>query len=96
MAYVLQTSARADEQARKIDTWWRVNRGAAPDVFLKELGQAYEILCAMPSLGTSYRGVKRVLLRRTRHHLYYTVDEERRTVVIRAIRHAVRRRVLLP
>jgi plasmid stabilization system protein ParE len=93
MAYVLQTSAPADEHARKIDTWWRMNRAAAPDLFLKELGQAYEILAAMPSLGTTYRGLRRVLLRQTRHHVYYAVDDESRTVVIRGIWHAVRRRV---
>lgn len=79
--------------SRKIDTWWRMNRAAAPDLFLKELGQAYEILSVMPSLGTPYRGLRRILLRKTRHHVYYALDEERRSVVVRGIWHAVRRRV---
>lgn len=92
MAYALQTSARADENARAIDTWWRTNRQASPDLFLKELSQAYEIILSMPSLGSPYRGGRRVLLRKTRHHVYYSIDESARTVNVLAIWHAVRKR----
>ncbi len=37
MPYAFQTTTETDEHVHKIDTWWRANRHAAPDLFLKEL-----------------------------------------------------------
>ncbi len=74
--------ARAD--VARIDAWWRANRSAAPDLFTNELERASLALEDNPALGVPYQpkpGVRRMLLRRTRYHLYF-VEEPRRVLVV--------------
>jgi plasmid stabilization system protein ParE len=68
----------AERQAREIDRWWREHRAAAPGLFLDELAATIELIGDMPLAGRRYhggpvRGVRRVLLRSTRYHVYYVV-----------------------
>lgn len=69
----VELSEEAEAQVDEIDTWWRQNRRAAPDLFSDELAKALADLEAMPSLGTIYRAgpepVRRILLRRTHYHV---------------------------
>ena len=65
---------RAAEDAAKIEAWWKVNRLAAPELFLSELEQALDAIARSPMLGTAtsgdeLRGARRVLMRRTRYHV---------------------------
>ncbi len=67
------TTPPADDDIRQVDRWWRDNRQAAPDLFVEELAEAFELLAAAPELGHRYRsrrvaGVRRILLRATRYH----------------------------
>jgi plasmid stabilization system protein ParE len=83
---------RAAEEAETVARWWRTHRDAA-ELFETELLQALELVRTMPSLGTpapdeSLAGVRRVLLRRTRYHVYYRVIGDELRVL--AIWHAVR------
>lgn len=66
---------RATREIEKVDEWWRKNRPSSPDVFVTELERTIAAVAIMPTLGTTARseravGVRRVLLRRTRYHVY--------------------------
>jgi plasmid stabilization system protein ParE len=72
---------RAVEDALRIDAWWTANRLAAPDLFQRELETTVAAVASSPLLGTispddEFRDVRRVLMRRTRYHVYYrTIGE---------------------
>jgi plasmid stabilization system protein ParE len=72
----LRTTPEADAQIREIDAWWRKNRPAAPGLFLNELNESFELIAGAPQIGRLYRQspvrhTRRLLLGRTRYHVYY-------------------------
>ncbi len=74
------TTPEADAQISSIDDWWRENRLASPNLFFDELSAAFELIARAPSIGRLYRrspvvGTRRILLRGTRHHVYYVPSE---------------------
>ena len=80
MSLSVTTTPEADTQIRIIDDWWRANRRASPDLFLEELAAAFDLVARAPYLGRLYRrspvrGARRILLRGTRHHVYYFPGE---------------------
>ena len=84
LSFRLTPQARA--QFDFIDEWWRANRTASPDLFCVELERAIAVTRSNPSLGTGYPheslpNLRRLLLRRTRFHVYYVVDDDTATVV---------------
>jgi hypothetical protein len=48
------TDPEADDQALRIDTWWRENRRDAPDLFVEELEGAFALLEGAPAAGRRY------------------------------------------
>ena len=77
----VRTAAVAFAEAKLIDEWWRINRPAAPDLFKDELAHAMALISALPKAGRSMRragisGVRYVLLRSTRYHVFYTIDDD--------------------
>jgi plasmid stabilization system protein ParE len=89
----VQTTLEADAQIREIHRWWRENRSAAPGLFVEELRSAFELIGSAPGIGRVYRrapvsGTRRVLLRKTRYHVYYVVREDEAWVL--ALWHARR------
>ena len=70
------------DDARQIQDWWIENRPAAPTLFLDELKSALDLLAAQPQAGRIARSdqdlanVRRLLMHRSRYHLYYRVDGE--------------------
>lgn len=83
-------TAPARKQADRIDRWWRENRPAASDLFARELGDARSLIAATPEVGSPYierNGVlvRRVVLPKTRHHVYYEVDRKNDLVMILAV-----------
>jgi plasmid stabilization system protein ParE len=93
MTIAVIVSPEAEAQIREIDSWWRENRKAAPDLFVQELAEATTTLETMPSAGHStshpeVKGLRRILLRATRYHVYYVSNAE--TVLILAVWSAVR------
>ncbi len=67
----------------------------APGLVLRELARATSLLSTMPMAGTAYRratsaSYRRPLLRRSRFHVYYVIDETERVIRIVAIWNAVR------
>jgi len=77
-----EVSRRAQKQIEKIGRWWVENRTDSPDLFLDELAKAEDLLRASPEMGTVYAEhksgkVRRILLTKTQHHLYYRYRTER-------------------
>lgn len=69
---------RAASEIDEIDTWWRANRPAAPELFRLELQRCLRAIAVMPSLGARASNVaalevRRVLLASSRYHVYYRI-----------------------
>jgi plasmid stabilization system protein ParE len=84
--------ARAAEEVAEIDTWWRSHRDAA-DLFAVELSGMIGVLVDAPGLGASavdprLGQVRRVLLRKTRYHVYFRVMAD--SLEVLAVWHANR------
>ena len=95
MSLPVALTERASAQVDAVDDWWRANRSSAPELFAQELADALDLLSVMPQAGRRYErsgvsGVRRLVLRATRHHVYYRVDPEQITVL--AVWSAVRGR----
>jgi len=72
MSLPVVVSPEAERQIDAIDAWWRTNRQAAPQLFIEELAEAVAMIEFAPEVGRRYahpelKGVRRVLLRATRH-----------------------------
>ena len=83
-------TARARRRALLVASWWRANRTEAPDLFEQELQEANQTLEANPLLGPVYetvgaRVMRRLLLRASEQHVYYSVDGATKTVVVHTI-----------
>jgi plasmid stabilization system protein ParE len=91
----LEVAPQAKTQIETIGAWWRANREAAPELFAHELANALERLTARPRSGVLYtkrRGptIRRLLLPKTHHHVYFSYDEAADLVEVRAVWHAAR------
>jgi hypothetical protein len=78
------------------DRWWREHRDAK-DVFLDEFQDVLRQIASTPGLGQRYRRaggklIQRMLMKKTRGHVYYVHDSERDIVEIHSIWGARRRR----
>jgi len=93
VSHTLRTTPEAESQIREIDAWWRKNRPAAPGLFLNELTESFDLIARAPQIGRLYRpspvpNVRRLLLTRTRYHIYYAVNNDQ--VWLLAVWHAQR------
>ena len=89
-------TARAAQQARRALAWWRERRPAAPDLLEQELRNVLALVASAPTLGAVARdarvkGVRRVLLRKTRYHVYYRVDAAGAQLEVLGVWHTSRR-----
>ena len=76
--------------------WWNRNRQLAPEMLVRELEAGLNLICDEPHAGRqrrsrAYGPMRSLLLRRTRYHLFYSIDDEREEVTVVAFRHASRR-----
>jgi plasmid stabilization system protein ParE len=83
----------AEQQLKVVDAWWRQNRPAATELFEQEFASATETLATHPGVGAPVRrrrvkGLRRVLLRSTRYHVYYVATD--RAVFVLAVWSAIR------
>jgi plasmid stabilization system protein ParE len=93
--YRVQIAGPARDHVRAISDWWREHRQQNPGLFQEELRQAITLLKAFPLAGPAHpspvhRDVRRTLLRRTQHYVYYVIDEVGRVVTIVAVWHTAR------
>jgi plasmid stabilization system protein ParE len=76
----LRLTPRALAEAKRIKTWWHRHRSSVPDLFERELDVALAHILATPTLGILYdQGdlevpVRRVLLPKSKNHVYYAVE----------------------
>jgi plasmid stabilization system protein ParE len=76
----LRLTPRALADAKRMKTWWQRHRPKAPDLFEQELTAALERIASAPNLGSIYEGgggnaeVRRLLMPKTRNHVYYAVE----------------------
>jgi plasmid stabilization system protein ParE len=78
----LEISKRARRQIERIQAWWVEHRRDVPHLFLEEIAAAEWYLRSAPEIGSIYSEhktgtVRRLLLRKTRHHLYYRYRADR-------------------
>jgi plasmid stabilization system protein ParE len=90
-------SPRARRQIERAVRWWRANRPAAPDLLERELAAILDRIARSPELGRSMYppserlpGLRRVLLSRTRYHLYFAPDGASGVLNVVALWHAER------
>jgi plasmid stabilization system protein ParE len=92
---------RSEAQVLEAAQWWRANRPAATELFDEELITSLQLLVELPELGRRYPhprvgGVRRLLMPRTRYHLYYVHEVEDEALIVLALWSSVRgRRPLL-
>ena len=93
MPVEVEFSDEARGHVRVVDEWWRANRLSAPGLFRDELAAAVEHLRFHPLAGRRYDAtsepeIRRLVLPRTRYHVYYAIHETR--VLIHAVWHTSR------
>jgi plasmid stabilization system protein ParE len=80
----------AEQQADYCDAWWRENRPASRDLFARELAEAKALVLNVPDIGSVYtmlegQPVRRVLMKKTRHHFYYVVDADHDCITVHSV-----------
>jgi plasmid stabilization system protein ParE len=89
-------SRRAAAEVARARRWWLTHRDKAPSAFDDELEALIDRLEDSPfEIGLVVRnlpGVRRVLLRRIRYHVYFRVAESGSSVEVLALWHASRGR----
>jgi len=83
-------SKRARRHIEAIQAWWSKNRPSSPGLFLEELYEVERRLRDSPTLGVVYAAhksglVRRVLLARTKRHVYFRFRAERDELVVLAV-----------
>jgi plasmid stabilization system protein ParE len=76
-----EVSKRARRNIERIQAWWVENRPAAASLFLDELAEAEQLLRTSPECGVIYAThrtgvVRRLVLGKTSHQLYYRYRPE--------------------
>jgi plasmid stabilization system protein ParE len=94
---VVRTTPSADCRVFDAARWWWENRPAAPDLFVREFVDAITKLTRTPRLGTSYAhpqiaNVRRLLMRRTKYHIYYVYQPDHDEVWVLSVWRAMRGR----
>ncbi len=93
--YRVGIAPQALELIEEVRAWWTANRRANPTLFDQELWAARRRIATAPHAGEAYThprvsGVRRVLMPRSRYHVYYLVDDAATQVWIVAVWHAAR------
>jgi hypothetical protein len=76
----LRIGKRAQGQAARIEQWWAEHREAAPGLFVDELEATFRFLCSERGAGVRWPTprrptLRRILMPRSKNHVYFMVDE---------------------
>lgn len=82
----IRFTPRAESEAGREQTWWRENRPSTPGLFDDELAALVEQIGETPTIGTVYPStfdvvVRRVLMTKTKNHVYYAAHDNEIVVV---------------
>ena len=71
----------AERQIVTIQAWWSEHRAIAPNLFAEELASGLDLIARLPRSGRRLRhrdvpGLRRLLLRSSRYHLYYAPADD--------------------
>lgn len=85
----------AADQVREAETWWRLNRRAAPNAIREEIEHLLPIMALQPRIGARAKGVKlkgvrRIHIKRINYHLYYHVTGDPEFLEVVALWHSSR------
>lgn len=88
--YRLDVASRARRQVKKLSSWWRKNRTAAPNAVHDELARVFRLILAQPRIGPPALDVRlpdvhRIHLSRIHHYLYYRVLESEGLIEVLAV-----------
>jgi len=91
----VEITALAGQHIRKAESWWRINRTAAPNAIRQELQQAFTFIALQPRIGSLARnvrlqGVRRIYLPNIKYHLYWHILADPDRVEVVAFWHARR------
>jgi plasmid stabilization system protein ParE len=80
----------AEEQLGEIVEWWAAHREASPLLVTQEFDRCVSLLEASPDVGVRFLrsrvpGVRRLVMKRTKHHVYYLHDEPNGVVYVLAV-----------
>ena len=80
----------ARRQIRKLSTWWRKNRTAAPTAVQDEITRVFSLILNHPQIGppaldVDVPNVRRIHLSRIKHYLYYRVLESESIIEVLAM-----------
>jgi len=95
MSAKVRTTEQADLDVAAEQEWWQEHRPDAPSLFLDELDAAFELLEGQPLAGlggviAERPSARRLLLKRTSHHVYYEYEPSQDTVFIYSVWGAVK------
>jgi ParE toxin of type II toxin-antitoxin system, parDE len=57
VSLLVRATPEAETQIREIDSWCRENRLAAPDLFLSELTESFDLVAGAPQIGRLYGSI---------------------------------------
>jgi plasmid stabilization system protein ParE len=91
----VEFTALAARHVRNAESWWRLNRPAAPNAVRLQLQRALVLIAGQPQIGSRVVNVKlpdvrRIFLPIIKQYLYYHVVESPDRVVVVALWHARR------
>ncbi len=80
----------AEAQLLEIDGWWVAHRISSPMLVVDELARCVSLLESNPDIGTRFHslvvpGVRRLVMTKTRHYVYYLHDELNAVVYVIAV-----------
>jgi plasmid stabilization system protein ParE len=85
----IEVARRAEQQADRAERWWVENRPAAPSLFIDELDRTFRLIRESPGVGVPWparrSGVRRIFMPKTEHHVFFRVDEPKKTVFVMAV-----------
>ena len=90
MSFRVQPTSAAAQQIRDEAYWWRRNRTKAPNLFREELRRAFALVAEYPEAGmitddVDLAGVRRLVLVRTQHYVYYRVHSVAKRIEVLAV-----------
>jgi plasmid stabilization system protein ParE len=80
MVYKISVSPRAQVEISKAIDFYFLNSVDAPKNFIFQLAKAYEILTISPFFRMHYKNVRALKLKKFPYSLYYTINENQKSV----------------